>query len=99
VAYEKARGRRVGGQTADAGFQIGVSRTFAVTPDEAWRFMTSPQGMRLWLGHVQSLELAPGTGYRTAQGTTGEIRTKASGMQRHWAQVLGGISGALRAVR
>src|SRR3712207_9511305 len=32
VAYEQARGKRVLGETADAGFQVGVQRTVALSP-------------------------------------------------------------------
>ena len=36
VGYEQARGKRVVGQTADAGFQVGVQRSVAATAAHAW---------------------------------------------------------------
>ncbi|MEV0049207.1 SRPBCC domain-containing protein [Saccharopolyspora shandongensis] len=61
------------GQTKDAGFQIGVSKTVPHPPDEVWGFLTSPAGIALWLGAGATLE--KGATYRTADGTTGEIRS------------------------
>lgn len=74
VGYEKMHGRRIVGQTADAGFQVGVQRTLPVSAAAAWRLITSNDGVRSWLGEVETGELAPGTRYRTASGTQGEFR-------------------------
>ncbi|MGX2996672.1 SRPBCC family protein [Streptomyces sp. JNUCC 64] len=68
------------GLTRDAGWQIGVSRTLPQPPDEVWRFVTSPEGYALWLGEGTGLGAGPdrppraGDPYRTADGTTGEVR-------------------------
>ncbi len=77
--YERARGRRVLGQTADAGFQIGVTKTLPVTPRAAWQMLTSPRGIKLWLGDIARPKLKPGEKYTTRNGITGEIRTIAPG--------------------
>ncbi|MEV5537677.1 SRPBCC domain-containing protein [Saccharopolyspora shandongensis] len=61
------------GQTKDAGFQIGVSKTVPHRPDEVWGFLTSPADIALWLGAGATLE--KGATYRTTDGTTGEIRS------------------------
>jgi uncharacterized protein YndB with AHSA1/START domain len=65
VEYERARGKRLVGQTADAGFQVGVTRTFDVGLDEAWELIASRTD--LWLGEDVALE----PGERCARG---EIR-------------------------
>lgn len=74
VGYERAIGRRALGQTAGAGFQIGVSRTLAAPAETVWRLLLSPEGRTLWLGTAEPAELAPGVAYRTADGASGEIR-------------------------
>jgi uncharacterized protein YndB with AHSA1/START domain len=38
------------GRTKDAGWEIGVSRTFPCDLDHAWRVLTSPRALRTWLG-------------------------------------------------
>jgi uncharacterized protein YndB with AHSA1/START domain len=62
------------GLTRDAGWQIGVSRTLPVALDELWRFVTSPAGLRIWLGEVPE-PLAAGASYVTADGTQGQVRS------------------------
>jgi uncharacterized protein YndB with AHSA1/START domain len=73
VGYEQATGKRVPGETADAGFQVGVRLTIAAPPASVWKALCSPAGMAHWLGS-EVAELAPGAGYETTDGTRGEIR-------------------------
>ncbi|MFW6183668.1 MAG: SRPBCC domain-containing protein [Chloroflexota bacterium] len=76
VGYEYAKGRRVKGETADAGFQVGVQRTIGVEADRLWDFLTGPQGLPLWLGHgVEDLAFTEGERYETDDGARGEIRS------------------------
>jgi uncharacterized protein YndB with AHSA1/START domain len=79
VEYERARGRRAGGQTSTAGFEIGVQKTLPIPSERAWGLMTGPEGRRIWLGEVPELKLSKGHQYRTADGTCGEIRSVAEG--------------------
>jgi uncharacterized protein YndB with AHSA1/START domain len=79
VAYERARGLRAVGQTADAGFEIGVQRTLPIPPERAWNLITRPEGRMEWLGTIARMHWAPGTTYETAEGTTGEVRTVQDG--------------------
>lgn len=62
------------GHTQDAGFQIGVWRTFDITPETAWSVLISPPGLSLWLGDLASLPEEKRVVYRTVDGTTGDIR-------------------------
>ncbi len=62
------------GLTAAAGFQVGVRRTLPITQEEAWRLLISPEGLSLWLGEVETLELARGTAFVTREGNQGELR-------------------------
>jgi uncharacterized protein YndB with AHSA1/START domain len=79
VGYERAIGRRALGQTAGAGFQIGVRRTVAAPAGAVWALLLSPEGRALWLGTAEPAVLAPGVAYRAPDGTAGEIRVVKPG--------------------
>jgi len=77
VGYERARGIRVVGQTADAGFQVGVQRSVAAPKPAVWELVVSHP--ELWLGDAAQVVLAEGTRYELpgsgdASGVRGEIR-------------------------
>lgn len=76
VAYEKAHGRRVVGQTADAGFQLGVQRRLAATPAEVWELVTTRP--ELWLG--EGIAFREGERYRVT-GAEGEVRVVKPGLR------------------
>jgi uncharacterized protein YndB with AHSA1/START domain len=73
VGYEQATGKRVPGETADIGVQVGVRVTLAAPPATVWQALVSPAGKAQWLGSDVA-DLAPGAPYETADGTRGEIR-------------------------
>lgn len=82
VGYERARGRREVGQTADAGFQVGVQKTVPTSPRAVWEVLTSQP--ELWLGEGLSGDLAEGVQYRVAGGSgspgaSGEVRVVRPG--------------------
>ena len=84
VAYEQARGKRVVGETATTGFQVGVVRTLPMPASELWDLI-SKQAER-WLGPGATLELEPGKGYevpkrRGAPGVRGELRVVKPGQR------------------
>ena len=71
VGYEQARGKRAVGETADAGFQVGVQRTVDTTVAETWELLTSRP--ELWLGDGAEVAFAAGERYETPDAA-GEIR-------------------------
>jgi uncharacterized protein YndB with AHSA1/START domain len=82
VGYEQARGKRVVGETADTGFQVGVQRSIPATVKEAWELITSRP--ELWLGEGASVTFAKGEQYevparKDAPGVAGEIRVVKPG--------------------
>jgi uncharacterized protein YndB with AHSA1/START domain len=80
VGYEKRKGKRVLGQVADGTFQIGAQRTLPIAPDAAWRLVTSPEGLRAWLGDAPGLALEKGATYTTTpDGAAGEVRVVQPG--------------------
>jgi uncharacterized protein YndB with AHSA1/START domain len=74
VAYEKRKGKRDLGQTADGAFQIGVRRTLPIAIDDAWRLVTSAEGVRAWLGDAPGLAWEKGETYAIPDGAAGEVR-------------------------
>lgn len=75
VGYEQARGMREVGETAGAGFEIGVQRTLPIAQDRLWELLLSADGRRLWLGDISAGALEAGATYETADGIHGELRT------------------------
>ena len=65
VEYEKEMGRRVTGETADAGFQVGVQKTIDAAPDRVWAALVDGNGLPTWLGEAGPVALAleEGAGY------------------------------------
>jgi uncharacterized protein YndB with AHSA1/START domain len=82
VGYEQARGKRVVGETADTGFQVGVQRSVAASATEAWSLITSRPD--LWLGEGASVAFAEGEPYEVPAGggrpaARGDIRVVKPG--------------------
>ena len=63
------------GLTRDAGWEIGVSRTFPVSPEEAWDVVVDGPGLALWLGPGATVPDEVGGPYRTDDGAEGELRS------------------------
>ncbi|TVX96910.1 SRPBCC family protein [Cohnella terricola] len=73
VMYEQLMGRNPVGMTKDAGVQIGVRRTIDVPKEMAWDFLTSPQGLSLWIGEAPNFRLQAGHEYESKEGIFGKI--------------------------
>lgn len=73
LGFETATGRRAPGQTADAGFQVGVRATVGAPPEVVWDALTSPAGKKVWLDSEVAV-LEPKASYRARDGSRGEIR-------------------------
>ncbi|HCT76996.1 MAG TPA: activator of Hsp90 ATPase 1 family protein [Micromonosporaceae bacterium] len=63
------------GQTKDAGWEIGVSKTLPYSVTEVWDFISSPAGVKLWLGEGANLKPQKGSHYKTSAGTEGKVRS------------------------
>jgi uncharacterized protein YndB with AHSA1/START domain len=62
------------GSTKDVGYEFGLRRTFAISVSEAWQFLISEEGVRLWLGEVDDFRLEKGATFRTVNNETGTVR-------------------------
>lgn len=65
---------RMVGQTAATGFQVGVRRTLPISPEQCWEFLTSAEGLKLWLGSVSNLTLQEGETFASNEGIIGQFR-------------------------
>ena len=63
------------GLTKDAGWQIGVRRTIAASPETIWTTLMSPEGLAIWLGSLSALPDRPGTAWQAGDGGYGEVRS------------------------
>lgn len=82
VGYEQARGKREVGETAAAGFEIGVRKTVPATTAQVWDLLTARP--EVWLGPGAALTFEPGERYEVpptseSDGTRGEVRVVLPG--------------------
>ena len=70
---------RAVGKTKSAGWQAGMRRTLPIAPDDAWRLVTSPEGVRAWLGKGDAAPLDRGRAYTLADSSSGEVRVLKPG--------------------
>lgn len=64
---------KVVGQTCDAGFQIGVRKTFAVPVENVWNFLFSEAGLSTWLGKISLENFELGKPYKTEEEIEGKV--------------------------
>jgi uncharacterized protein YndB with AHSA1/START domain len=67
--YRRVHGLRQVGETAAAGFQIGVRATVPASADAVWRLLAHRP--ELWLGDGSGVRLEPGAPYRVGAGPGG----------------------------
>lgn len=78
TGFEQAIGRRVEGQNQKGLYAIASMKTVYVSDAKAWAFMTSEDGVHLWLAPMSPLLLKAGETFENAgfegEGAFGEIR-------------------------
>jgi len=67
------------GLTKDTGFQVGVRKTFPVSPDAAWDFLFSTKGLTLWLGTENISNWNIETAFLTNNGLSVHVTTFKDG--------------------
>jgi len=82
---------KVIGQTKDAGFEVGVRKTFPVSVEQAWDFLFSDQGFSIWLTGVDPDKFEINQNYKTEEGTEGKpgifkpySRTRLTWRKKDW---------------
>ncbi|WP_042147891.1 SRPBCC domain-containing protein [Paucisalibacillus sp. EB02] len=74
MKHQNIESRKLVGQTVSAGFQVGVRRSFPISPEHVWSFLTSPEGVKLWIGNVSSLAFNEGEIFASDEGISGQLR-------------------------
>jgi len=67
------------GKTKTQGWEIGVRRTFPISPGRAWELLMTSPGIDAWLGAGADVGFTKGEKYVTEAGTSGEIRSFEAG--------------------
>jgi hypothetical protein len=63
---------KIVGQTKDAGFEIGVRKTFPVLLATAWEILFSETGIKIWLGKTD-IPFEENAVFKTDDGITGRV--------------------------
>src|SRR5262249_14733938 len=89
--YENFKGARVVGQLATGGYQMGIRKTLPLAPREAWKLLTSEEGLAAWLGEISEMNFKPRGEYLTKSGVRGKINVlkdpshiRLTWMPKHW---------------
>ena len=61
------------GKTNETGFQVGARKTVNIRQRDAWDFLFSPDGLKIWLGNGESNELGVGREFFLDDGTAIEV--------------------------
>lgn len=79
------------GKTKTQGWEIGVRRTFPISPENAWALLMTQSGLGCWLGEGVEPPFKKGDEAITDEGTHIEIRSSDEGslvrlrwQPRHW---------------
>jgi hypothetical protein len=79
VEYEKDRGLRKTGQVAGGGYQVGVTKTLDLTPEEAWKRFMGSKGLVDWLGQGAPKKLQEGQEFTLEDGAQVQVRVVKPG--------------------
>ncbi|MEW9106252.1 MULTISPECIES: SRPBCC family protein [unclassified Paenibacillus] len=71
---KRSTSNKIVGLTASMGYQVGVRRTLLISPERAWAYLTSAEGLKLWIGTVSPLSFSVGETFRSAEGISGQFR-------------------------
>lgn len=74
MSSKSSTSNKVVGLTASAGFQVGVRRTLPISPEQTWEYLTSAEGLKLWIGTVSPLSFHVGETFQSTEGISGQFR-------------------------
>lgn len=89
LGFEIHTGRREEGQTLKGDFTLTVTKSTKVNVKKAWAYMTSADGLALWLRPLSELKMKPGASFESEYGTYGKVRTMKAGVRARlsWQKV------------
>ena len=89
---EEESEKKVVGLTKNVGFQFSITKTCAVSVDEAWDFLLSETGVSMWLGDINFDDFELNNPLTTADGIEAKItlfkadsHLRLAWKPRHWA--------------
>jgi len=74
MTSRRSTSNKIVGLTASTGYQVGVRRTMLISPEQAWAYLTSAEGLKLWIGTVSPLSFSVGETFRSVEGISGQFR-------------------------
>lgn len=73
--FEVHLGKRVDGQNAKGEYSTTATKSLSVSEKTAWKFLTSSEGLAMWLQPMSEFVLKPKQPFEIAGGIFGEVRT------------------------
>lgn len=73
------------GKTKDVGYQVGARMTIPVEQQTVWKFLTTGNGLGIWLGETSVSRLSKGVAFELPDGTSGQVRVfSTSHLRMSW---------------
>ncbi len=79
IGYEIHIGRRILGRNSKGEFGAVASKTIPLRKPDAWAFLCSKEGMKIWLNPFAHFPFEKGRGFELDGGIFGEVRTVKKG--------------------
>lgn len=73
--FEVATGRRLDGQSLKGDYNLTITRSLNVSAREVWKFMSSTEGLAVWLEPMSDFSLSKSESYEVDGGIFGEVRS------------------------
>ncbi|MGZ3656384.1 MAG: SRPBCC domain-containing protein [Bdellovibrionota bacterium] len=75
IGFEIHSGKRIEGRSEKGLYATVASKTIPLSQKEAWKLLSSPAGLELWLSPFAPFEWKAGCGFEVNGGIFGEVRT------------------------
>ena len=75
MGYEIHVGKRIEGRSVKGTYGTVASKTLPLSQAQAWKYLSSPEGLALWLNPFAPFPWKKGAGYEVDGGVFGEVRT------------------------
>lgn len=81
TGYEVKTGRRIAGQNMKGEYTSTSTKTFPISAKAAWKLVSSPPGIAVWLKPLSEFELKPKRSFECEGEVYGEVRTMKAGQR------------------
>jgi uncharacterized protein YndB with AHSA1/START domain len=73
--YEIHIGKKIEGQNEKGLYQVTVTKMMNIAPKKMWDFLSSPEGLNVWLKPLSEFHMEKGESFEVSGGIFGEVRT------------------------